>query len=80
MQIEILLEQGFIAIGHKITLSTSQRWEMPRNLGVTQQIRPPKRPFLVLFAKDLSLEDISIIEMVIAHKQIASESLVIDVI
>ena len=42
--------------------------------------RPPKRPFSVLFAKDLSTENIAIIVEVIAHKQIASESIVVEVI
>lgn len=36
--------------------------------------------FSVLFAKDLSTENIAIIVEVIAHKQIASESIVVEVI
>ena len=36
--------------------------------------------FLVIFASDLSEENISIIKIVIAHKQIASVSLIIEVV
>ena len=42
--------------------------------------RPPKRPFSVLFAIDLSTKNITILENIIAHKQIASKSTIIEVV
>ena len=55
----------------------------PYYKGVKDRITAKKaseEAFLVSFATDLSEENISIIEEVIAHKQIASESLIIEVV
>ena len=55
-----------------------------KNIAIAIVINRNRQPigcrFLLLFAKDLSTENIAIIVEVIAHKQIACESIVVEVI